>query len=224
MSAADESPTKAAGGGTADGEASHSVEIELKFDVDDPTPLPDWSTLPGVARVGEPEPRDLDAQYFDTDDLSLAHAGYAVRRRTGGPDEGWHIKGPRRADGGRVELHWPLGPAGEIPQGIADAISSLASVTSLTPIARIRNSRTAYALQDAAGGVVAEFVDDRVSANDERAGVERAWREWEFELGPAAPAWLEERQALFAAAEKAVHAVGGRPAASDSKLARTLGH
>ncbi|WP_307785326.1 CYTH domain-containing protein [Microbacterium hibisci] len=216
MSAADQSGAEPTG-------ATHSVEIELKFDVDDVTPLPDWTTLPGVASVGEPEPRELDALYLDSDDLALAHAGYAVRRRTGGPDEGWHIKGPRGADGGRVEQHWPLGTEEEIPDAVAQAVSSVAAVRHLAPIARIRNSRTAYALLDAAGGVVAEFVDDRVTATDERAGVERTWREWEFELAAAAPASADERRALFAAAEKAVRRAGGRTAASDSKLARTLG-
>ncbi|HKP06285.1 MAG TPA: CYTH domain-containing protein [Microbacterium sp.] len=205
------------------GVAKHSVEIELKFDVDEATPLPDWSRLPGVASVGDPELRELDAVYLDSDDLALAHAGYAVRRRTGGPDEGWHIKGPRGAEGGRLEQQWPLGAEGEIPDAVARAIASVASVRHLAPIARIRNQRTAYSLRDADGGVVAEFVDDHVAAVDERAGVERSWREWEFELGPAAPTSADERAALLAAAEAAVRAAGGRAAASDSKLARTLG-
>lgn len=217
MSAADQSSAGSSG-------AKHSVEIELKFDVDDSTPLPDWSHLPGVASVGDPEPRELDAVYLDSDDLALAHAGYAVRRRTGGPDAGWHIKGPRDADGGRLEQQWPLGAEGEIPDAVADAVSSLTGVRHLAPIARIRNQRTAYALQDADGGVVAEFVDDHVVARDERAGVERTWREWEFELGSAAPGSGEERTALLTAADAAVRAEGGRPAASASKLARTLGH
>ena len=216
MSAADQHPADPTG-------PTHSLEVELKFDVDDDTPLPDWSGLPGVSSVGAAEPRALDAVYLDSDDLALAHAGYAVRRRTGGPDEGWHIKGPRAAGGGRVELHWPLGAEERIPDAVAEALPAPATAASLSPIARIRNQRTAYALQDAGGGVVAEFVDDRVRATDERAGVERTWREWEFELGPAAPASADERAALFAAAEEAVHAVGGREAASDSKLARTLG-
>ncbi|MDW4572251.1 CYTH domain-containing protein [Microbacterium sp. M3] len=216
MSAADRSPDDVA--------PSASIELELKFDVDDATPLPDWSAVPGVAVVGAAELRELDALYLDSDDLVLAHAGYAVRRRTGGPDAGWHIKGPRRADGGRVELQWPLGDDDTIPDAVTDALAAVTTITGLAPIARIRNRRTAYALQDERGGVVAEFVDDRVVARDERAGTERTWREWEFELGPAAPAATEERAALFAAARAAVEAAGGRPAASDSKLARTLGH
>lgn len=216
MSAAD--PAAAQAGG-----AKHSLEIELKFDVDDTTPLPDWSALPGVATVGEPELRDLDALYLDSDDLALAHAGYAVRRRTGGPDEGWHIKGPRGAEGGRLEQQWPLGAEGEIPDAVTQAISAVAPVRDLAPIARIRNRRTAYALLDAGRAVVAEFVDDHVVAVDERAGIERSWREWEFELASGAPTGEEERAALLAAAEAAVYAAGGRAAASDSKLARTIG-
>lgn len=203
--------------------AARSVEVELKFDVDDATPLPDWAGLPGIATVGAAELRELDAVYLDSDDLALAHAGYAVRRRTGGPDEGWHIKGPRGADGGRLELHWPLGTEDTIPDAVTEAVASVGVTVRLAPIARIRNRRTAYALQDAEGGLVAEFVDDHVVATDERAGIERTWREWEFELGSAAPSSPEERAVLFAAAEAAVRAVGGRAAASDSKLARTLG-
>ena len=57
-----------------------------------------------------------------------------------------------------------------------------------------------------------------------RSGVERAWHEWEVELGPAAPADADARAAFFAAVEEAALAAGARPAASDSKLARALGH
>ena len=216
MSAADQHPAEPTG-------PSHSVEVELKFDVEDDTPLPDWSGLPGVSSVGAAEPRALDAVYLDSDDLALAHAGYAVRRRTGGPDEGWHIKGPRDTQGGRVELQWPLGEDDTIPDAVTDALAAVSVTSHLVPIARIRNQRAAYALCDAEGGVVAEFVDDRVIATDERDGVERTWREWEFELGPAAPGSADDRAALFAAADAAVRTAGGRPAASASKLARALG-
>ena len=41
---------------------SSSVEVESKYDVDTDTPLPDWTGVPGVVRVGEAEPRDLDAR------------------------------------------------------------------------------------------------------------------------------------------------------------------
>lgn len=206
-----------------------ALEIELTFDVHGDTPLPDLSGLPGVAVVDGPAHRDLDARYLDVPGFALGRAGYAVRRRTGGPDEGWHIKGPKTADGGRIETHWPLdeapasAPAGEVtvPDAVATAVAEIAA-GELAPIARIVNDRHAYALRDEVGALVAEFVDDHVVATDEVRGVQTTWREWEFELGPAAPA-DGARTALFDAVTAAVAAVGGRPAASDSKLARTLG-
>jgi inorganic triphosphatase YgiF len=201
-----------------------SVEIELKFDVAEGTALPDWSSLPGVASVSTGETRSLDAAYLDTADLALARAGYALRRRTGGPDAGWHIKGPRGADGGRVELHWPLGEADAVPAGARAEIAPVADDAQLVPLARIRNERVAYFLLSPEGGVVAEFADDHVRTRDERSGTEREWHEWEIELGPAGPADPEARRAFFAAVEEAAVAAGARAAASDSKLARALGH
>lgn len=201
------------------GGASRSIEVERTFDAEAVTPLPDLRALPGVVSVDEPELRELDARYFDTAGLAMAAAGYALRRRTGGPDAGWHIKGPR-VDGGRVELGWPLEDGDE---GVPDAVRAVAGTVTageLRPIARIRNTRTAYVLRSGTG-VLAEFVDDRVVATDFASGTVREWREWEIELGPDAPA---DAAAFFAAAEAAVLSVGGRAAASDSKLARALGY
>jgi inorganic triphosphatase YgiF len=204
-------------------EPSRSLEVERKYDVDDDTPLPDWSALPGVARVGPAEVRELDARYFDTDDLRLAAAAIALRRRSGGPDAGWHVKlsGPE----GRHELHWPLGSDAEpvtVPDAVARAVAQWAAPP-FFPLARIRNTRTAYALVDDAGETVAEFVDDRVTATAERTGAVTAWREWEVELGAAAPADVRAHAGLFAVVDDVVARVGGRPAASDSKLRRAIG-
>ncbi len=207
---------------TASSEPARSVEVELTFDVDAGTPLPDLVALPGVASVTAGELRSLDALYLDTADLALSAAGVALRRRTGGPDAGWHIKGPL-VDGARVELHWPAGEPGVVPAGAREELARLtdaATLGELTPLARIRNERVAYHLLDADGEAVAEFVDDHVRAADVRGGVDREWREWELELGPAAPA---DHATFFAAASAAAAAVGARPAGSASKLARALG-
>lgn len=210
---------------------ARSLEIERKYDVDAETALPDWAALPGVARVGDPEERALDARYLDTADAALARAATALRRRTGGPDEGWHIK--QATPEGKLETHWPLDEvagdemAGDEAEPVvpAEVVAALAGVAEppFGLIARIRNARVAYALQDAAGDLVAEFVDDHVTATDVRRGVESTWREWELELGPAAPTDAAGRAALFAAADALVAAAGGRPAASASKLGRALG-
>lgn len=202
------------------------LEIERTYDVDDAAAIPDLSGLPGIARVGDPEPRSLDARYLDTPDGRLAAARTALRRRTGGPDEGWHIK--RATPAGKLEWHWPLGePVDDaeevlVPTAVTTALAGIAGPP-FVALARIRNARTAYALLDDAGAVVAEFVDDRVTATDIRRHVQTSWREWELELGPAAPADESGRQALFAAADALVSAAGGAVAATDSKLARALG-
>ncbi|WOF21865.1 CYTH domain-containing protein [Microbacterium betulae] len=199
-------------------EPTRFVEIELTFDVDDGTDVPSWKDVPGVASVTEGEERHLDALYLDSGDLALSRAGVALRRRTGGPDAGWHVKGPL-VEGARLELGWPLGEDEDVPGAVAAEIARW-TTDPLLPLARIVNDRTAYELLDARGGVLAEFVDDRVRTTDLRAGDERAWREWEVELGQAAPA---EREAFFAAVARAAHGAGAREASSASKLARALG-
>ncbi|PRB11084.1 CYTH domain-containing protein [Microbacterium sp. MYb62] len=201
-------------------EPSRTVEVERKYDVDLETPLPRWEAIPGVDAVSSGEARILDARYFDTAEGELSRAGVALRRRTGGPDEGWHVKGPRQGDG-RLELGWPLGDGDQLPSAVAATVSEWTSAP-LTPLARIENDRTAYLLTGP-DGVVAEFVDDRVRATDLRQNIRREWREWEMELGPAAPSDDAGRAAFFDAVEQAVLAAGGRESASGSKLARALG-
>lgn len=225
----------AASGSSSAGPA-HQLEIESTFDVDADTPLPDLSGLPGVAGVGAGEVRHLDAAYLDTPDYAIGRSAAALRRRTGGPDAGWHLK--ISAPEGRHEYQWPLdaGVGAEggglpavppaVPPAVLDGVVAHIGIDPTEPlasIARIVNERHAYALTDASGSLVAEFTDDHVSATDVRRDVVTEWREWEFELGPAAPADADGRAALLAAAERACFAAGARPPASGSKLQRALG-
>ena len=208
-------------------EPTRSIEVERKYDVSEATGLPDLASLPGVAHVAPAELRSLDAVYFDTPDLVLARRAVAVRRRTGGPDEGWHVKSS--APEGRHEWGWPLGDlspdplTGTVPIGVRSAVTDWCGDAELRPIARVRNERHAILLQDASGAVVAEFVDDHVRATDLQTGSATHWREWEVELGPAAPADASGRDAFFAAVDAVVGVAGGAPAASGSKLQRALG-
>ena len=48
------------------------LEAEKKYDVDAGTALPDLAAIPGVAGVGDPHDAELEAVYFDTEDLVLA--------------------------------------------------------------------------------------------------------------------------------------------------------
>lgn len=202
-----------------------SMEVERKYDVGAETPLPDWAAVPGL-RVSEPEVRELDARYYDTADAFLARRGIAVRRRTGGNDAGWHIKGPRTPQG-RLELQWPDSeqPPAALGEAIVQLLATLQSDAhelgelAFAPLARIRNRRIAYQLTTA-DGTPAEFVDDNVLGSDERTGSERRWREWELELH--ADVSTQAGELLFAQLEGAIAETGAVESVG-SKLGRALG-
>lgn len=199
------------------------MEIERKYDVGAGTALPNWAHVPGL-HVADAEVRELDATYFDTHDVTLARSGIAVRRRQGGNDAGWHIKGPRTPQG-RLELQWPdsEAPPEELGQAIVQLLVGLQSDASgelnLTPLARIRNRRIAYQLT-LADGSSAEFVDDNVTGGDVRTGIDRQWREWELELHADVSA--EAGEALFHQLEDVITATGAVESLG-SKLGRALG-
>ena len=73
------------------------VEHEVKLAVDADASVPDLHDLPGVREVTTVVV-DLDAQYWDAADLALLRARTTLRRRTGGDDEGWHLKRPDAGD------------------------------------------------------------------------------------------------------------------------------
>src|SRR4051794_1564241 len=85
-------------------------EIERKYELPPGGDLPPLVDLPGVAGGTEPESFVLEAVYFDTPDLRLAARGVTLRRRSGGPDEGWHLKLPVVGEAGtKDEIRVPLG-------------------------------------------------------------------------------------------------------------------
>src|SRR3954469_13962333 len=87
---------------------TEQLEIETKYDVGTSVILPALHELPGVASVAQPVELDLEAVYFDTADLDLAAHKVTLRRRTGGEDDGWHVKFPV-SSGERLEIRHPLG-------------------------------------------------------------------------------------------------------------------
>jgi CYTH domain-containing protein len=69
-------------------------EVERKYDIEPGGLLPPLVDADPPLRVTEPVTIHLEAVYFDTPDLRLARRGSTLRRRTGGEDEGWHLKLP----------------------------------------------------------------------------------------------------------------------------------
>ena len=201
--------------------AETHVEIERKFDVDPGFALPDLTSVDGVAAVEQPEERQLEAVYHDTPDLRLARAAVTMRRRTGGPDAGWHVKLPAAA-GARRELHSPLGRATRVPPRAVQApVRGIVRGAAVGPVAMLSTRRVVTLLRDADGRVLAEVADDTVTgtalspAPGQPATVQ-VWREVEVEL-------VGGDEALLSAVAERLTASGAQPSPSPSKLARVLG-
>ncbi|MET8067549.1 CYTH domain-containing protein, partial [Micromonospora sp. NPDC005313] len=90
------------------------VERERKYSGDEGFQLPDLTGCGGVVTMSDATVSDLDAVYWDTDDLLLLRSGHALRRRTGGHDAGWHLK-VGAVGGARVEHQFPAGASDDGP-------------------------------------------------------------------------------------------------------------
>lgn len=201
------------------------LEVEAKFAVDGHVPVPDLTTLPVVQAVRSTREQHLSAIYYDTEDLRLTRAKTTLRRRTGGSDDGWHVK--LQSAEGRLELAAPLeDPEGgeyEVPEELLAQVRSIVREHPLVPIAQVDNHRTESLLVDAENNPVAEFCDDRVTAWSLLPGGEQTgWREWEVELAGAVPGTAAGTEILSGATTKLI-SVGARKSASPSKLVAALG-
>lgn len=196
--------------------ATHEqLEIESKYDVDESASLPALHELPGVASVAQPVELDLEAVYYDTDALDLAANKVTLRRRTGGEDDGWHVKLPVSA-GERLEIRQPLGRSTrKVPVSVVRTVRVHARDHELVPVVTLNTKRVVHKLLGADGEVLAELADDRVTATVEGAEPD-SWREWEVEIVGGERSLLED-------AEKVLLSAGAQPAVGPSKLARALG-
>lgn len=193
---------------------TEQLEIETKYDVDEHAIFPALHELPGVARVAQPVELSLEAVYFDTAALDLAAAKVTLRRRTGGEDDGWHVKLPV-ASGERLEIQHPLGRSVQkVPLQVVRTVRVHARDNQLVPVVTLQTRRIVHRLLDADGEVLAEVSDDHVTSTVD--GAEDSWREWEIEL-------VNGSLDLLEAAEPVLRAAGAKPASGPSKLARALG-
>jgi inorganic triphosphatase YgiF len=198
------------------------LETEQKYDAGADFVLPDLGGLGGGARVARPRRYHLSATYYDTDDLDLSKNRITLRRRTGGTDEGWHLKRPVREDT-RQELRVPLGEAdaGSVPAPLAAQVEDITAGQRLRPIAILNTERTVLTLSGPAGEALVEVADDRVTATrlGEPGREPLTWREIEVEVIEERP----EAMSLLEAAGQALRSAGARRSSSSSKLARLLG-
>lgn len=191
------------------------VERELKYDVPEGWVLPDASRVAPDGASVEVETVRLHSAYFDTGDRSLLRHGVTLRRRTGDADTGWHLKVP--AGDARTEIRLPADGAA-VPAELRQLLTGLIDgEQQLRDIASLDTERTINRLISADGAVLAEIVDDRVTAvaTGDSAVIQK-WREVEVELGDADEQFLETSARWLAAA-------GAVPSGSRSKLARAVG-
>lgn len=142
--------------------AEKVVEVEDKYEVPDGFELPDVGGLTGVAGVNDADTAELEAVYYDTDDLRLARSRITMRRRTGGGDAGWHVKLP--AGVGRA---WNPAPSGTRQQRSGGVPPSGARAgtrgATLIPVARLRTSRTTRGLSAAEAAKRARYAAEAVA-------------------------------------------------------------
>ena len=183
-----------------------ATETERKYEV------PADFELPRLTGLGAAETHELDATYFDTDDLRLARNHRTLRRRTGGSDAGWHLKTP--GDGSsRTEHRMPLDGA-DVPGELVAEVRAIVRDRPLRPLLRLRTTRVETPLKDPDGRTLALIAQDAVTA--ETDGEEKRWQEIEVEL-------VDGGAKVLKSVEKALLAAGATPSSSASKLARALG-
>jgi CHAD domain-containing protein len=210
------------------GSGNRHVEVERKFDVPAGTVFPSFDGLAAVARAERQPVQSLDAVYFDTPGRDLAAHRITLRRRTGGPDAGWHLKLPAGPDA-RTEVHAPLDTSPEaddsaVPTDLLDIVLAIVRDRPLAPVARIATTRNVVMLYGGDGSALAEFCDDEVSARalgsaDGEAGEEQRWHEWELELIDGE---IDGGRDLLQRLGNRLLDAGAAPAGHGSKLAKVL--
>jgi CHAD domain-containing protein len=199
-----------------------NLELERKYEVPEDFVLPSLAReIPALSRVDDLGEEELVATYFDTADLRLIRQGITLRRRSGGADEGWHLKLPGLAGpaGGRDEIAVPLTEGAEVPETLRRLVTMHVRSASLAPVATLRTRRRTKALVGRDDGRLAEVVDDRVEGETTAAGVSmgNTFRELEVELkGDGTADLLDE-------VGKVLDAAGAASGRFTPKLARVLG-
>lgn len=159
------------------------VETEFKFRVPIHFDFP--SFLQSLGSWSNESVRNMDATYWDTTDATLLRWGITMRIRTGGGDDGWHLKIPMPATESnngasvRTELHRD-GTGTSPPVEFLEMLAAILQGTEVVPIARVNTKRKPQILADSRGAII-ELVDDLVTLS-RGAHVIDEFREIEIEL------------------------------------------
>jgi len=205
-----------AGYGLGVSEARVHREIERKLEVPPRFRLPDLSVVDGVGAALAQPTLKLVAVYYDTADLRLARSRITLRRRTGGGDDGWHLKLPHADEATRDEVQLPLGTEGEPPEELVSLVLGITRGAPLMAVATLKNERRPTLVRDEQGAPLAEVTDDHVSVV--KAGkVAARFREVEVEAADG------RTDADLEPVVDALIAAGATPSGFASKAVRALG-
>lgn len=194
----------------------HSVERELKYEVDESFVVPELD-VPDGGRV-ENGTQSLDSVYFDTDRRDLLANGVTLRYRRGSGDAGWQVTLPN----GQPRAEVRVGSRGSdtaVPAELADLLVGVRRGRSLRHAVTVCTERRTRRLLTGAGPVV-EIADDRVRAVRPGGGsavVVTRWREIEAELGPAGS------DKVLAAVDARLTEAGATRSEVSNKVTRALG-
>lgn len=190
------------------------LEREDKFEVTAGFSLPDVTEAAPDARLTSTT-HELEATYYDTAESHLRRHGISLRRRTGGLDDGWHLKLPEGDD--RVEIHSDSKSAG-VPREFSSLLTGIRRGRKLAPVAKLSTTRQSHRLYDSSGSLLMEIADDHVNAvTMGEVAMVTEWREIEVELGPAGDSELRSLTG------KLLLKAGARPSPSRSKVVTALG-
>jgi inorganic triphosphatase YgiF len=122
-------------------EVEYKYRVPAKLDVD----VADLLKQCGASVRAEPQ-RSMSATYFDTANLTLLRWGITLRYRTGGGDDGWHLKIPNDDSVGSVvrdEIHVDASP-GAVPIQLASIVAPLVRRQEILPLALVHTERTPF--------------------------------------------------------------------------------
>ena len=198
-----------------------ATEREFKTDVAETFVLPDLDGVAGL-RARDRGVRQLDAVYWDTDELRLMHSGFGLRHRT--TDGGaviWTLKGGTHREGDAVvreEIEVP-GTRDTVPAELAARIAGVTPLEAVHPVAHLHTARHVVDLDDG-GRPWAEVADDTVTVLRGEEPV-HSFREVEVEVhdADAGDASTEARAAQVLAV---LREAGAGPPSSSSKYVRAL--
>jgi CHAD domain-containing protein len=173
-------------------------EVESKFRASRDLALPSLDgCIRGVSSVDRPHEERLVAVYHDTADLRLAREGITLRRRTGGHDDGWHLKLPVVGEGPGVRDEIQRTDSGPtVPDDLARLVSAYVRFARLQSAATLVTERWTQVLRGEDGEVLAEVTDDHVTVEG-TGHVSAGFREIEVEDHGGGPRVLESVGAVL---------------------------